>query len=291
MASWQAHVFSEFYRLTLKRRLKGQRDVAQIRKLFSPPPFQVPAGVRITPAEVGGVPGEWVETGATRGLLLYLHGGGYLACSAETHRPITCYFARLGFRVFVPNYRLAPENPFPAAVHDAIEAFLAMAGEPAQPVVLAGDSAGGGLAVSLMLSLRAAARPMPKSAVLFSPWTDLASTGASIRFNAKKCALFHGEDMPFVAKLYLGGTATNDPVASPLYADLVKLPPLLIHVGADETLLDDSRRLAAHAQRDGVNVLLKIWPVVPHGWQLLVRWLPEARQSLREAAEFLHAGL
>jgi len=291
MASWQAHLFTAFYKLTLKRRLKGQRDVAQVRKLFSPPPFSVPEGVRITPAEVGGVPGEWVATGAARGLLLYLHGGGYVACSAETHRPITCYFARLGFRVFVPNYRLAPENPFPAAVHDAIEVFLAMAGEPAQPVVLAGDSAGGGLAVSLMLSLRAAARPMPESAVLFSPWTDLASTGASIRFNAKKCALFHGQDMPFVANLYLAGTAANDPVVSPLYADLVKLPPLLIHVGADETLLDDSRRLAAHAQRDGVKVLSKIWPAVPHGWQLLVRWLPEARQSLREAAEFLHAGL
>ena len=291
MASWQAYFFSSLYKFTLKRRLRGQRDVAHIRKMFSPPPFCVPLGVRITPGEAGGVAGEWIEGGAARGLLLYLHGGGFMACSAETHRPITCYLAQLGFRVFVPNYRLAPENPFPAAIHDAIEVFLAMAGEPAQPLVLAGDSAGGGLAVALMLSLRDAARPLPKAAVLFSPWTDLAVSGASILFNAKKCAMFCGEDMPFAANLYLAGVAATNPLASPLYANLSKLPPLLIHVGGDETLLDDSRRLASNARRDGVKVLLKIWPVVPHGWQMLTPRLPEARQSLGEAAEFLHASV
>ncbi len=176
MASWQAYLYSSLFKLTVKRRLKGQRDVSRVRKMFTPPPFPIPPNVRIIPAEVGGVSGEWVETAGARGLLLYLHGGGFLACSAQTHRPITCAFAQLGFRVFAPNYRLAPENRFPAAVQDAVEVFLAMAGDPPQAVALAGDSAGGGLAVSLMLSLRDAARSLPKAAALFSPWTDLAAT-------------------------------------------------------------------------------------------------------------------
>jgi acetyl esterase/lipase len=193
----------------------------------------------------------------------------------------------LGFRVFAPNYRLAPENPFPAGLHDAIEVFLALAGDPPQPVALAGDSAGGGLALSLMLALRDAGRPLPKAAALFSPWTDLAATGASLVSNAKKCAMFHAEDIPYAASLYLAGVPPDDPLASPLYAKLSKLPPLLIHVAADETMLDDATRLASRARKDGVIVRLRIWPVVPHAFQILWPRLPEARQSLREAAEFL----
>jgi len=288
MASLQAYFFSWLLRRRFKPRLKDERDVARIRKLMTPPPFAVPPGVRITPGEVGGVPGEWVECdGGTRGLLLYLHGGGYVACSAQTHRPISCSFAQLGFRVFVPNYRLAPENPFPAAVHDAIEVFLGMTHGSGQPVAVAGDSAGGGLALSLMISLRDAARPLPKAAVLFSPWTDLAGTGPSIQFNDKKCAMFSAATLPKAGRKYLAGAPADDPLASPLYAKLDKLPPLLIHVGADEALLDDSTRVAAKANADGVSVQLKVWPVVPHAWQLLAGRLPEARQSLKEAAEFL----
>jgi monoterpene epsilon-lactone hydrolase len=287
MASWQAHLFSTLLRFTLKRKLKGTRDVARVRRLLVSRPFVLPAGVRLTPGEVGGVAGEWAESETTRGLLLFVHGGGFVACSAETHRPLTSYLAKLGFRVFTPDYRLAPEYPFPAAIHDLIQVFLAMAGEPAVPVALAGDSAGGSLAVSLMLSLRDAARPMPKAAALFSPWTDLACTGASIHSNEKKCAMFYGDDLLACGSWYLAGTPATDPLASPHYANLSKLPPLLIHVSADEIMLDDSTRLAEHAGRDGVKVELKIWPVVPHGWQILAPRLPEARQSLREAAEFL----
>jgi acetyl esterase/lipase len=287
MASLQAYCFSSLLKWRLKPRLRIERDLSRMRKLLTPPPFAVPPPVRITPGEVGGVPGEWVECDGKRGLLLYLHGGGYMACSAETHRPITCSFAQMGFRVFAPNYRLAPENPFPAAVHDAVAVFLGMADGSGQPVAVAGDSAGGGLALSLMVSLRDAARTLPSGAVLFSPWTDLAGTGASIQFNDKKCAMFSAVSLPKAGRKYLAGTPADHPLASPLYAKLNKLPPLLIHVGADETLLDDSTRLAANAHRDGVYVQLKIWPVVPHAWQLLAGRLPEARQSLREAAEFL----
>jgi acetyl esterase/lipase len=189
--------------------------------------------------------------------------------------------------VFAPDYRLAPEHPFPAAIHDLIQVFLAMAGDPPVPVALAGDSAGATLALSLMLSLRDAARPLPKAAALFSPWTDLACTAESIRSNEKKCSMFWADGFPVCAAWYLGGAPPTDPLASPYYADLAKLPPLLIHVSADETLLDDSTRLAEHARRDGVKVELKVWPVVPHCLQVLAPRLPEGRQSLREAAEFL----
>ena len=288
MASWQAHLFTTLYKFTLKPKLKGTRDAAKARRLLVTRPFALPAGVRLTPGEVGGISGEWAETDThPRGLLLFIHGGGFIACSPVTHRPATSYLAKLGFRVFTPDYRLAPENPFPAAIHDLIQVFLAMTGEPPVPVCIAGESAGGGLCVSLMLALRDAARPMPKAAALFSPWTDLACTGDSIRSNEKKCAMFYADDLIYCAKMYLGGTPTDDPLASSHYANLAKLPPLLIHVAADETLRDDSIRLAEHARRDGVKVELKVWPVVPHGWQLLAPRLPEARQSLQEAAEFL----
>jgi acetyl esterase/lipase len=287
MASLQAHLFSSVLKWRLKPKLKTARNEARIRELLNPPPFAVPPEVRITPEDIGGVPGEWVETDRSRGTLLYIHGGGYIACSIKTHRPNTCALAQLGLRVFVPNYRLAPEHPFPAAIHDVVQVFLAMTGEDAHPVSLAGDSAGGGLALSLMLSLRDAARPLPKAAALFSPWTDLACTGASIQYNAKKCSMFEGEGLQRAASLYLAGTPATDPLASPVYAKLNKLPPLLIHVGANETLLDDSTRLAQNAFEDGVEVKLKVWPVVPHGWQLFYPRLPEARTSLQEAAEFL----
>ncbi len=288
MASWQAYLFSTLLKYTLKRKLKGQRDVSRVRALLVPKPSPLPPGVRVTPDTVGGLSGEWAESDNTsRGLLLYIHGGGFIACSPETHRPIPAYFAKLGFRVFCPDYRLAPENPFPAAIHDLIHVFLAMAGEPPIPVSVAGDSAGGALALSLMLSLRDAARPMPKAAALFSPWTDLACTGASFRANEQKCSMFYADDLAACAKIYLAGTAPTDPLASPLYANLNKLPPLLIHVAANETMLDDSTRLAEHAHRDGVKVQIKVWPVVQHAWQIAAAHMPEARQSIQEAADFL----
>jgi acetyl esterase/lipase len=188
MAICQAYLFSSLFRLTVKRRLKGQRDVGRVRQVFRPPPFFVPRSVRVTPAEVGGVSGEWVEASGARGLLLYLHGGGFVAYSAYTHRPITSAFAQSGFRVFSPNYRLAPESPFPAASLDAIKVFLALNGDSTHSVALAGDSAGGGLAVSLM-SLRDTAQPLPDRPRFFLPGPIWLALVDSLRFNAKKCAM------------------------------------------------------------------------------------------------------
>ena len=292
MASWQAHVSAWVVKWRVKRKLRGVRDYRVARKILRPDPYKVPASIRISPSQVGGVPGEWVEgPAATKAVLLYLHGGGYFACSAQSHRPITVGFALHGFRVLAPDYRLAPENQFPAAVDDAVAAYrgLLAEGHPPGSIVVAGDSAGGGLTLSLLLALRELGTPLPAGAALFSPWTDLAATGDSVRTNADRCAMFHGPDIALSARYYLGEIDPRHPIASPLYADLKGLPPLLIHVGEDEVLRDDSTRLAERAREAGVRVELKVWPVVPHAWQLAPHMIPEARQSLRESAAFLHS--
>ena len=288
--SLQARLSVWIVKWRVKRRLKGVRDYRVARKILRPDPYKVPETVQVAPVHLGGVSGERLEGPAPGNMvLLYLHGGGYFACSAETHRPITVYFALHGSHVFAPDYRLAPENRFPAAVEDAVAFYRALlsAGYSPRNIVVAGESAGGGLALSLMLSLRSAGIPLPAAAALFSPWTDLAATGDSIRTNAKRCAMFDGAGVAFSARYYLGDTDPRNPLASPLYADLTGLPPLLMHVGADEVLLDDSTRFAERARAAGVRVELKIWPVVPHAWQLAPHLVPEARESLRESTAFL----
>jgi monoterpene epsilon-lactone hydrolase len=290
MASWQAHLSVWIVKWRVKRKLRGVRDYRAARKILKPDHYTVPAGVRISPAHVGGVPGEWVDgPSPAKSVLLYLHGGGYFGCSAQSHRPITVGFALQGFRVLAPDYRLAPENQFPAAVDDAVAAYRGLLSEGNLPgqIFVSGDSAGGGLALSLLLALREAGIPLPAGAALFSPWTDLAATGESIRTNAGRCAMFNGPDIGPSARYYLGEMDPRNPLASPLYADLTGLPPLLIHVGADEVLRDDSTRLAERARAAGVRVDLKVWPVVPHAWQLAPNKIPEARQSLRESVAFL----
>jgi monoterpene epsilon-lactone hydrolase len=290
--SLQARLSVLIVKWRVKRRLKGVRDYRVARQILRPDPYRVPPTVQIAPAHLGGVLGERLE-GPTPGdiVLLYLHGGGYFGCSAETHRPITAYYALHGFRVFAPDYRLAPENRFPAAVDDAVAFYRALlsAGHPSQHIVVAGESAGGGLTLSLMLALRAAGDPLPAAAAAFSPWTDLAATGDSIRTNSDRCAMFNGIDVAASARYYLGDADPRNPLASPLYADLAGLPPLLIHVGGNEVLRDDSTRLAERARAAGVSVDLKIWPVVPHAWQLAPHLIPEARQSLQESADFFRA--
>ncbi len=294
MASLQAHTLDLMVRMLFKRSMNRNLDLASVRrtleggKLPAPKP---PSGVTFTPGEVGGIAGEWVRAaGADQpaSTLLYLHGGGYFACSPRTHRPLTSAFAKRGFEVFVPDYRLAPEHPCPAAVDDAAAAWrgLGARGRAAGSMAVAGDSAGGGLSVALMLCLRDAGEALPGAAALFSPWVDLAGTGESVRTNAGRDAMFWAPGLAQGASHYLGGRPATDPVASPLYADLHGLPPLLIHAGDREILRDDSTRLAERARAAGVTVELRIWPVVPHVWQL-AQFVPEARESVESAAAFL----
>jgi acetyl esterase/lipase len=214
--------------------------------------------------------------------------------SARTHRSITSRLAAWSnARLFALDYRLAPEHPFPAALEDALAAYHALIATGTLPshVVIAGDSAGGGLALALLLALRDAKEPPPAAAVLFSPWTDLAVTGNSIVDNDATDALFFGSWVAAQAPLYLANTPATNSLASPVYADLTGLPPLLIQVSDSEVLLDDSRRIYENAKRSGVEATLQVWPKLPHDWQIFAPILPEARAALRDASAFVRARL
>lgn len=267
----------------------GLDNLPRLRALLDDMPAMLPPGVRVRPDRLGGIAGEWAESGyGARTTLLYLHGGGFVAGSPRSHRCITGALARRGFSVFAPDYRLAPEHPFPAGLDDAVAAWRALRAASPGRLVAAGDSAGGTLALSLLLTLRDAGEPMPAAAALFSPATDLAGTGASLHSNRYRDAMLGRAPLAALAAAYLAGADPRTPLASPLHADLTGLPPLLIHVGEREVLRDDATRLAERAEAAGVPVTLLVWPVVPHVWQLADRTLPEARRSLDAAAAFLH---
>ncbi|MFL6700172.1 MAG: alpha/beta hydrolase fold domain-containing protein [Vitreoscilla sp.] len=298
MASWQARIARRLVRKRVRPALGDMSDLMAVRKVMANamPPLK---GVTYKRDTLGGVPGEWVERAGTadiaaspRPTLMYVHGGGFVGCSPRTHRPITSAFALQGFRVFAPDYRLAPEHPFPAPLDDVAAAWRALrslheADSPRQRLVLAGESAGGNLSLALMLVLRDAGERLPDAAALFSPATDLSGGSPSIIGNSERDAMFHGPSLANLGKAYLGtsGDPTN-PLASPLFGDLHGLPPLLFHVACEEVLRDDGLRFADKARAAGVHVETSAWPVVPHAWQLLAR-LPEARRSIARASEFL----
>ncbi len=290
MASLQAHLLDLMFRTQIKPKMKGASDVLAVRRTMEAGSLPSPKGITFTPATVGGIQGEWARANGVppAATLLYLHGGGYFACSPRTHRPFSGTYAKHGFEVFVPDYRLAPEHPFPAAVEDAEAAWQGLVdlGHAPDSLTVSGDSAGGGLSLALMLTLREKARPLPAAAALFSPWTDLAATGSSVVGNARRDAMFWAPGLVRGGETYLGAASARNPIASPHYAELRGLPPLLIHVGDREILRDDSTRLAEHARAAGVKVELRVWPVVPHVWQL-AQFVPEARQSMEAAATFL----
>jgi len=289
MPSWQSYLVHPFLRLYVKRKLARAATPLAARAALSgamPPP----KGARFSPGTMGGLAGEWAESDTSAATMLYLHGGGYFACSPRTYRSITGAYAIRGLRVFTPDYRLAPEHPFPAALEDALAVYRAMLEQ--HPVfAVGGDSAGGGLALAMLLAAKAEGLPMPACAVLFSPWTDLAGTGASISTNAARESLLFGPRLGEAAAIYLAGTDPKNPLASPLYGDLAGLPPMLIQVGAPEILLDDSTRLAEWAREAGVAVELSVWENLPHVWQVSQAFLPESRAALDQAADFAKARL
>jgi acetyl esterase/lipase len=255
-----------------------------------------PTDLAYEPVAAGGVRAEWVvPPGASEGrALLYLHGGGYVICSPDTHREMVAHLARAsGCRVLLLDYRLAPEFPFPAAVEDAVAAYrwLLAQGYPARGLAVAGDSAGGGLTVAALVAFRYLGLPMPGAAVCFSPWTDLACTGETLASKASEDPIVSRPLLEQLAETYLAGADPRSPLASPLYADLRGLPPLLVQVGTAETLLDDSRRLADRCREAGVEVSLEEWEGMPHVWHFFVSFLPEAQQAIARAGQFLRQHL
>lgn len=270
---------------------KGElgRSPAEQRAEFDELFANLPLGDDVTLSErtLGGVPALDVRVaGADQdGVILYLHGGAYVIGSARTGANLAAPLSRRsGVPAVSLEYRLAPEHPFPAGVHDALAAYRELAG---QNVVIAGDSAGGGLALALLLAARAEGLPQPAGAVLFSPWTDLTLTGPSIDARDGYDPLFSRPNMAESAKLYLGGVDPRNELASPLFADLTGLPPLLVQVGTAEVLLDDSLRLVARAAEQDVDVSLDVVAGAPHVYQYFAGLLPEADEALDHAATFL----
>lgn len=253
-----------------------------------------PDGVATRATTLGGRPAlELTPSDADeRRRLLYLHGGGYVIGSPATHAGLVGELARrAGLRTFSVDYRLAPEHPFPAAVDDGLAAYreLLDTGVDPRDIVLAGDSAGGGLVLATLLAAREAGLPQPAAAALFSPWTDLTLSGASIQGKHGADPIFIESDLRAYADLYADAEDRKQPLASPLFADLTGLPPLLIQVGANELLLDDAVRLAGRAGADDVDVVLEIGSGLPHVFQHHYGRLDEADAAFDSAALFFAA--
>lgn len=245
----------------------------------------------------GGPGAEWVadENAAGDRAILFLHGGGYVIGSVRTHRVMMAGLSRAsGARVLGPEYRLAPEHPFPAAVEDAVAGYrwLLRQGYAPGRIAVAGDSAGGGLTIAALVQMRYQGLPTPAAAVRFSPWVDLEAIGDSMTANVGKGDMVERDALLFMAGAYLNGANPRTPLAAPLYADLQGLPPTLIQAGGIETLLDDAVRLADRARAAGVDVELDVWEDMIHVWQLFAPMLPEGRQALGQAGAFIkkHTG-
>jgi epsilon-lactone hydrolase len=242
--------------------------------------------------DAGGVEAHRISTPESRPdhHVLYLHGGGYVTGSVALYRHFTWRVAASTRSTLLAiDYRLAPEHPFPAALMDAIAAYqwlLARAPNP-KAIAVIGDSAGGGLALAILMKLRDQGLPLPAAAIALSPWTDLALTGASLRLNAKADSMLNSEVMQSFADMYLAGTDPRNPYVSPLYDTGAGLPPILILVGSEEVLLDDAVRMAERLRTAGGTVELEIWPRMLHVWPLFVPVLPEAHRAIARMGRFV----
>jgi epsilon-lactone hydrolase len=254
--------------------------------------FPPPADVKFESVNANGVPAEWViPPGATAGrTILYFHGGGYLVGAPKDYREMVSHIARAAqARALTIDYRLAPEHPHPAAVEDAVTAYRWLLEQGVEPgaTVLAGDSAGGGLTVATLVSLRGRGDRPPAAGVCICPWVDLEITGKSMDANADADPLVKRQVVADMAAAYLQGQDPRTPLASPLHAQLNGLPPLLVQAGTAETLLDDASRLAERARTAGVDVTFEPWPDMLHVWQWFGSFLPEARQAIDRIGEFI----
>lgn len=275
--------------------------IPQLREWFEMTCGTFPIAPDVTCERVSaGMPAEWIRVGAAPSggtpdaALLYLHGGGYAIGSLNTHRALVAELARAaGVPALAIDYRLAPESPFPAAVEDAAAAYRWLLGRGITPsrLAIAGDSAGGGLTIATLVTLRDAGVPLPATAVCFSPWVDLEGLGQSMAERGPRDPLIQKEGMLEFAAAYLGGKDPRTPLAAPLYADLTGLPPLLVQVGEEETLYDDAVRLVERARKSGVDVTLEAWAEMIHVWQLFAPVLPEGREALTAAGRFIGARL
>jgi acetyl esterase/lipase len=297
MPSIRARIFNSYIRLAIKRRKWGRDEHAlarRARRLFGAPRISQWLSVRglvVRAAEGGGVAGEWISVPEPErhAIILYIHGGGYVSCSPATHRPITAGLARLTrLRVFSVDYRLAPEHRFPAAPDDVFAAYRYLTEQyPASPIVVAGDSAGGGLTLGLLLRAKKAHVNMPACAVCFSAWTDMTGSGDSVSKNEGSDRMFYASTISDFADAYLGSADRENAYASPVFGNFAGMPPVLFQVGSTEVLVDDSRRIHEKIAGGGGTSELQIFDAMFHSWQMGLGLLPEAGASMKNAADFI----
>jgi acetyl esterase/lipase len=294
-----ASLRSKFYSAILRRFLRGsilpegEEGVRMMRERMASGSVLGP--IMRTRAQkhsvtINGCHADWHGDPSASHTLLYLHGGGYMIGSHETHRGLVaqiCKFA--GIRALVLNYRKAPEDPFPAAIEDAEAAYdflVEQEGLDPKNMFVAGDSAGGGLSLALMLTLKEKGKTQPKAAALLSPWTDLTISGRSHKERDQRDPMIDVSRMSEAIDMYRGSAPADHPKISPLFADLSGLPPMLVQVGTEEVLFDDSTRLVENAKAAGVAAELEVWEDMPHVHQIAYRLVPEAKAALRNIAAY-----
>lgn len=298
MPSLQARLM-KFLMRKLRAQATSMLDDLQLLRIEKERTFsrmRPPHNIKYKHVEIQHVSGEWLIPDNIKyphKVLLYLHGGGYASCSVHSHRGLIGKLAvETGMRALGINYRLAPEHPYPAALDDALLAYrwlLESEKYAPEDIVVMGDSAGGGLALCLLLQLRELGMQQPMGAVLLSPWTDLAGKGETMFTHADRDPLLPPDKIREWGSWYAGETDVHHPLISPVYATLENLAPMLIHVGTDEVLLSDSTRVAKNAQNAGTYVELDIWNGMPHVWHMGWRYIPEAAQAIRKIAAFTDA--
>ena len=250
-------------------------------------------GVEVEPTQIAGVDVDWLRPKKARKnkVILYLHGGAYIIGSPRTHRQLVSHLARMaGVTAVLPDYRLAPEHVFPAGLDDAVAVYRGLLGSGFKPedIVISGDSAGGGLAVATLLTLRHAGVPMPAAAVLLSPFMDVTGSGESATTRADRDPWFDIADLRVVARYYCPDESEwQNPLVSPVFANVAGLPPMLIQVGDDEILLSDSTRFAEKLEAAGGDVELEIWPHMWHVFQMFIGKMPESRAAVRKMSKYI----
>ncbi|TET76033.1 MAG: alpha/beta hydrolase [Candidatus Heimdallarchaeota archaeon] len=294
MVSFRAKFFMKIMKL-MSLKEEGVLDIEKQRKdlennVFL---FRKPRKMKVQSLEINGISAEWLhqKDQIEDRAILYLHGGSYNAGSLNTHRSLAARIGKVSSSpVLSIDYRLAPENPFPAALEDAVSAYIWLIEHKnikPNKIAIAGDSAGGGLTFATLLKLREEEKTLPACAIGLSPWTDLALTGDSIKTKADVEIMLTENEAEQSAVLYLKDIDLKHPLASPLYADLKGLPPLLIQTGTAEIILDDSTRFAEEAEKSGVKVILDLWAGMFHVFQIFGNLMPESKKALEKIGDFI----
>ncbi len=299
MPSFRSYFFEKGIKLSVKRVLRNgisDRSMDEKRQMLDTVArslAKLPKNCKVQKLEIEGLYAEWLssENILDDKVILYLHGGGYAICSANTHRPLAARIGKAaGVKVLFPEYRLAPEHPFPAAIEDAVTVYrwLLRKGYQSSKIILAGDSAGAGLSIAATLVLRDQNEPLPGAIICLSPWVDLTSSGESYCKNKEVDPYLSVQGVRDAALMYAGKeNSLDDPLVSPVFADLTGFPPLFIQAGNHEILQSDAELLAKQARQAGVKVTIKVWDGMWHVWQISGDKLPEAKKAINEIGDFI----